>query len=332
MQAKAVSWAGQSSPCQVSRPTGPVMPPSEPVPGPSFASQPTGRSFAAELQFAADGTVVEVLGAVVLELVVGAVGTVGAVGVVGVIGVFGMETLVDGNVGVLVRPGMDVGRVTEGIDAEDAFGTDGTEVAVELPVEGTIAGIDAVVGGPVAGMPLPLRALPGVGPRSEERLARAGLASIGDLAGLDDGELARLVPGSLGPLLRDRARGLDDRPVARERAVRISIGQEETFDQDVDDPVRLHEELERMIHRVVDHLERDGRGARTVTAKLRYPDWTLSTRARSTPKAVRERAVLVESAHAALERALADRPPPVRLLGVAVSNLEAERQPRLPGV
>jgi hypothetical protein len=260
------------------------------------------------------------------------VGTVGAVGVVGVIGVFGMETLVDGNVGVLVRPGMDVGRVTEGIDAEDAFGTDGTEVAVELPVEGTIAGIDAVVGGPVAGMPLPLRALPGVGPRSEERLARAGLASIGDLAGLDDGELARLVPGSLGPLLRDRARGLDDRPVARERAVRISIGQEETFDQDVDDPVRLHEELERMIHRVVDHLERDGRGARTVTAKLRYPDWTLSTRARSTPKAVRERAVLVESAHAALERALADRPPPVRLLGVAVSNLEAERQPRLPGV
>ena len=180
--------------------------------------------------------------------------------------------------------------------------------------------------------PLPLRALPGVGPRSEERLARAGLASIGDLAGLDDGELARLVPGSLGPLLRDRARGLDDRPVARERAVRISIGQEETFDQDVDDPVRLHEELERMIHRVVDHLERDGRGARTVTAKLRYPDWTLSTRSRSTPKAVRERAVLVESAHAALERALADRPPPVRLLGVAVSNLEAERQPRLPGV
>ena len=150
MQAKAVSWAGQSSPCQVSRPTGPVMPPSEPVPGPSFASQPTGRSFVAELQFAADGTVVEVLGAVVLVLVAGAVGTVG-VGMVGVIGVVGMETLVDGNVGVLVRPGMDVGRVTEGIDAEDAFGTDGAEVAVELPVEGTIAGIDAVVGGPVTG-------------------------------------------------------------------------------------------------------------------------------------------------------------------------------------
>lgn len=149
MQAKAVSWAGQSSRCQVSRPTGPVMPPSEPVPGPLFASQPTGRSFAAELQFAADGTAVEVLGAVVLVLVVGAVGTVGAVGVIGVVGT---ETLVDGNVGVLVRSGMDVGRVTEGIDAEDAVGADGTEVAVELPVEGTIAGIDAVAGGPVTGM------------------------------------------------------------------------------------------------------------------------------------------------------------------------------------
>lgn len=180
--------------------------------------------------------------------------------------------------------------------------------------------------------PLALRALPGVGPRAEERLTRAGLGSIGDLARLDDGALARLVPGSLGPLLRERARGRDPRRVARERTVRVSIGQEETFEQDVDDPVRLHEELERMIQRVVDHLERDGRGARTVTAKLRYPDWTLATRARSTPTPVRDRALLAESAHDALERALGDRPPPVRLLGVSVSNLEPERQPRLPGV
>ncbi len=180
--------------------------------------------------------------------------------------------------------------------------------------------------------PLPLRSLPGVGPRAEERLARAGLASIGDLARLDEVELARLLPGSLGPLLQERARGRDDRPVARERAVRISIGQEETFEQDVEDPVRLHEELERMAQRVVDYLERDGRGARTVTAKLRYPDWALSTRARSTPTPVRDRRLLVELAHAALDRALDDRPPPIRLLGVALSNLEPERQPRLPGV
>ena len=180
--------------------------------------------------------------------------------------------------------------------------------------------------------PLPLRALPGVGPRAEERLTRSGLGTIGDLAALADDELGRLVPGSLGPLLRERARGVDRRAVARERALRISIGQEETFEHDVADPVRLHEELERMMAAVVEYLGRDGRGARTVTVKLRYPDWALATRARSVAVPVRDRTLLVELAHAALDRALGDRQPPIRLLGVSVSNLDRELQPRLPGL
>src|SRR6185295_12568314 len=61
--------------------------------------------------------------------------------------------------------------------------------------------------------PFDVRRLPGVGPRAEERLRRVGVETIGDLAVLDDAKLRMLLPGKLGPLLRDRARGIDPRPL-----------------------------------------------------------------------------------------------------------------------
>src|SRR5206468_11953709 len=78
--------------------------------------------------------------------------------------------------------------------------------------------------------PLAVRKLPGVGPRSAERLARAGIDTVGALAAVDDDALPRLLPGKVGRLLRDRARGID----APLEAVteRISISHEETFPRD----------------------------------------------------------------------------------------------------
>src|SRR2546421_1786442 len=59
--------------------------------------------------------------------------------------------------------------------------------------------------------PLAVRRLPGVGPKAEERLAGAGIATIGDLAALPDEDLRRLLPGSVGTMLRDPAPGIDSR-------------------------------------------------------------------------------------------------------------------------
>ena len=64
--------------------------------------------------------------------------------------------------------------------------------------------------------PYPVRALPGVGPRAEERLAAAGIATIGALAALDDATLRALLPGTVGTVLRDRARGIDPRDLELE--------------------------------------------------------------------------------------------------------------------
>src|SRR5881227_1676467 len=59
--------------------------------------------------------------------------------------------------------------------------------------------------------PLAVRRLPGVGPKAEGRLRGAGIETIGDLAAITDEELRRLLPGSVGTMLRDRARGIDPR-------------------------------------------------------------------------------------------------------------------------
>ena len=173
--------------------------------------------------------------------------------------------------------------------------------------------------------PFPIRLLPGVGPRAEERLERAGIATIGALAALDDGELRHLFPGKVGRELRNRARGVDPRPL-EVSSERISISNEETFARDVGDPERLHDELRRMSQNLAEHLRSRGQVARTVTTKLRYPDFAIRTRSTSMAVGTADPTRIGELACALLDRALGDRPGPLRLVGVGVSGLAGDVQ------
>jgi DNA polymerase-4 len=173
--------------------------------------------------------------------------------------------------------------------------------------------------------PFPTRLLPGVGPRAEERLAGAGIERIGQLAMLPDHELERLLPGKVGRLLRDRARGIDPRQLEL-TAKNISIGHEETFERDVADRERLHDELRRMAGRVAEHLTSSGQVARTVTTKLRYPDFSIRSRSTTLPAGSADAERIGELACRLLDRALADRPGALRLVGVSVSKLETHEQ------
>ena len=175
--------------------------------------------------------------------------------------------------------------------------------------------------------PLAVRKLPGVGPRSAERLARAGIETVGALAALDDDALRALLPGKVGRLLRDRARGIDPRPV--ETVVeRISISNEETFPRDIDEPELLHAELRRMAERLAEHLRREGQAARTVTTKLRYPDFAIRTRSLTLDVAVDDAQTIGDVACRLLDRALADRPGALRLVGVGLKGFEVHHAAR----
>jgi DNA polymerase-4 len=177
--------------------------------------------------------------------------------------------------------------------------------------------------------PFPTRLLPGVGPRAEERLARSGIETIGALATLDDDALRALLPGVVGRQLRDRARGIDPRRL-EVSVERISISHEETFPQDVGDRERLHDELRRQALRLSEHLKNRGQVARTVTTKLRYPDFSIRTRSTSLPVGTDDGERIGELACSLLDRALRDRSGPLRLVGVGVSGLADHVQLSLP--
>jgi DNA polymerase-4 len=179
--------------------------------------------------------------------------------------------------------------------------------------------------------PFDVRRLPGVGPKAEERLRAAGVGTIGALAALDDAELRRLLPGSVGRVLRDRANGIDPRGLELSTE-RISISVENTFERDLTDRAQLHTELRRMADRVGEHLRNSGRTARTVTTKLRYTDFSIRSRSTSLRVGIDDATEIGELACNLLDRALSDRPGALRLVGVGVSGLSDYRQLAFPAV
>jgi DNA polymerase IV len=173
--------------------------------------------------------------------------------------------------------------------------------------------------------PFPVRALPGVGPRAEERLTAAGVTTIGQLAALSDLDLRALLPGQVGRMLRDRASGIDPRGLETQTE-RISISVEETFERDLHERELLHAELRRMSERLAEHLRRDGLSARTVTAKLRYGDFSIRSRSVSLDVGIDDPSRIGDLACALLDRGLRDRPGALRLVGVGLSGLAGHRQ------
>jgi DNA polymerase IV len=173
--------------------------------------------------------------------------------------------------------------------------------------------------------PFAVRRLPGVGPKAEERLVAAGVETVGALAALPDEDLRLLLPGSAGRVLRDRACGIDPRPLELS-SERISISVENTFERDLTDRAQLHAELRGMAQRVAAHLQKTGRTARTVSTKVRYTDFSIRSRSTSLRVGIDDADQIADLACGLLDRALEDRPGALRLVGVGVSGLASHQQ------
>ena len=170
---------------------------------------------------------------------------------------------------------------------------------------------------------LPVRRLWGIGPVAEEKLHRLGIDTIGKLAALTDAEAADVLGGSIGAALHRLARGIDDRPVA-ERAEAKQISAESTFAADLTTVEQLRDAVGPIAEHAHRRLLRDGRGARTVTVKLKKADMSTLTRSATLPYATGDAGTLTATAR----RLLLDPRDigPVRLLGVGFSGLSDVRQ------
>ncbi|ORB87914.1 DNA polymerase IV [Mycobacterium kansasii] len=173
---------------------------------------------------------------------------------------------------------------------------------------------------------LPVRRLWGIGPVAEEKLHRLGIETVGQLAALTDVEVANILGATVGPALHRLARGIDDRPIA-ERAEAKQISAESTFAADLTTVDQLREAIEPIAEHAYQRLLRDGRGARTVTVKLKKADMSTLTRSATMPYATTEAGALI----AVARRLLLDPVEigPIRLLGVGFSGLSEVQQESL---
>ncbi len=169
----------------------------------------------------------------------------------------------------------------------------------------------------------PVRAVPGIGPATAERLRRVGVTTVGDLALLGRERLVAMFGQSHGTMLGDLASGKDDRPVVTERVVR-SISHERTFDVDDHDVESLLSKARELAVSVAARCRARGVAARTISVKVRFGDFETIERSRSLDRAVATAAEIAQVATALL--ATVDLGRGVRLLGVSVSHFgEANR-------
>jgi DNA polymerase-4 len=173
---------------------------------------------------------------------------------------------------------------------------------------------------------LDLGDLPGIGPVFAEKLARLGLRTARDVVALDVATLTIILGAETAHWLHDRARGVDDTAVDRERPQK-SVGREDTFPRDLHDDAEMERELQRLAHRVAADLRGDGLRARTVTVKIKDGDFRQRQAGRTLTRGIESDQAVWEVARELLQRLRRARRVGARLLGVTLSGLESPAGP-----
>ncbi|HUZ92697.1 MAG TPA: DNA polymerase IV [Candidatus Paceibacterota bacterium] len=175
--------------------------------------------------------------------------------------------------------------------------------------------------------PMPVRKIPGVGPKTEMRFKAMGVVTVKDAKTLSLGELQKMM-GKWGTELYEKLRGRDDAPLVEVWEAK-SIGEQETFEYDTGDTNFLREHLAAIAKGVFDRFVRSGFVSfRSVTITVRFADFTTKTRSATlSAPASDERTIQFQALRLFfpfLDRRENPSRKPIRLLGVRVEKLETE--------
>ena len=177
---------------------------------------------------------------------------------------------------------------------------------------------------------LPLRALPGIGPKTAERWSQLGLVDVYQIQRMEERALERLI-GPDARALKLRAMGQGGTVLRPERLPK-SVSRETTLSYDVRDPAHLERILALLTARVAGQLRDEQILARTVTMKLRHDDFRTVTRRHTLDTATDLDAELYDAARTLFRAAFEDvrrRDRGVRLIGIAATNLGTSAEPDL---
>src|SRR3954470_4194426 len=176
--------------------------------------------------------------------------------------------------------------------------------------------------------PEPPGLVPGIGPKTAERLKERGIETLRALADTPDAELAEMFGGRLGPHLAKLARFEDERQVETVRVAK-SESRETTFERDLRGLEALEPVLEQLCEQLCGTLGKQQNAGRTIGIKVRLDDFSTHTRARSISEPTNDLEVIRRVARRLLRDF--DPPRPVRLLGVRVAGLDEGETPTAAG-
>lgn len=169
--------------------------------------------------------------------------------------------------------------------------------------------------------PLPIGKLPGIGTKTEQRLVEDhGLQRIGEIPTRDEREL-RAAFGNGWLEMVAAARGEDERAVETERDDAKSYSQQETFGRDIGEFAAIERIVKRMVDDLLPQIRQDGKRVRTMTVKVRYPDFTQESHGQSLKDATDLEAPFYPLVGPLLRTAWKKRRP-LRLVSVRFSNVE----------
>jgi DNA polymerase-4 len=167
--------------------------------------------------------------------------------------------------------------------------------------------------------PLPIAQLPGVGKKTEQKLKEMGITTIGKLAALPLDTVKKHF-GTAGAAIHHYAKGIDNRKVEAPGEPK-SISQQITFAKDTLDRQFLEANLHRLCQELGEELRQQDKRARCVAIRLRYADFKTLTHQVALKEASNANQVIFTTALQLLNRALAQKVKPIRLIGVRISNL-----------
>ena len=176
--------------------------------------------------------------------------------------------------------------------------------------------------------PLGIGKLPGIGPKTEEALNARGLKIVSDILALNEDE-GRAIFGDGGGWqgMLAMARGEDDSPVVTEFEEAKSYSQQETFAKDVSDFAEIERVAKGMIDALMREIRADGKHVRTLTVKVRYPNFEQMSAGRSLPEATNLEQPFYPLVAPLLRQAWTKRATPLRLVSVRFSSVDdAPRQ------
>jgi DNA polymerase-4 len=166
--------------------------------------------------------------------------------------------------------------------------------------------------------PLPIGKMWGVGKVTQETLAQLNIYTFRDLSRVPVKVLEKKF-GKYGPKMHELSMGIDDRDVVPYQEAK-SIGNEETFNEDILDIDLAKKELLALASKVARRLRREGVEGKTITLKVKYNDFVLITRSITLNKFINDGTIIYETTCGLLKKTETGKRP-VRLLGISVSQL-----------